>query len=60
MFLVLIFIVGGKIKYNGVIIVWNFVYIFDEFMKVIIFVVFVVCVFIFVFCCIVGGCWNEF
>lgn len=45
-----------KIKYNGVIIVWNFVYIFDKFMRVIIFVVFVVCVFIFVFCCIVGGC----
>lgn len=56
MFLVLIFIVGGKIKYNGVIIVWDFVYIFDEIMGVIIFVVFVVCVFIFVFCCIVGGC----
>lgn len=57
--LALIFIEGGKIKYNGVITVWNFAHISDESMRAITPVAFVACASIFALCCTVGGCWNE-
>lgn len=54
--LALIFIVGGKIKYNGVITVWDFAQISDETMRAITPVAFVACASIFALCCTVGGC----
>lgn len=54
--LALIFIVGGKIKYNGVITVWDFAQISDETMRTITPVAFVACASIFALCCTVGGC----